>query len=238
MRKIVLVNVALVLFSFACIPYICAQDNAANQATIDLLTSAPWKVTGDAKGWSRTRVFKKNGTFTTEGEGTEYGRWKISDNMIALTFADKHVDTMTLPLDPKNTRGTSESGEPMTCVLVLPPGKSLPTPTPDALAALKPAAEMTEQEKAAVATQLASAPWKETSTENGGWSKIRVFNRFGAFQTQGETATGFGRWKISGMTVIMEFGDGHTGTITLPLNSKGTSGTDPAEHKVTFTSGN
>ncbi len=172
-----------------------ALDDTDNQETIALLTSAPWKVSGDAKGWVRTRTFKKTGSFTTQEDPKETGHWKISDNMIILTFADKHQDTIALPLDPKGVRGTSASGEPMTCVLVKPAEKSTPTPTPDMLSSLS-MGEMTDQEKATTINSLASAPWKESGNENGGWSRVRVFNRLGTFQTQEKTDE-YGRWRIS-----------------------------------------
>jgi len=220
------------IFCFASSPRAHALGDLDNQATIDLLTSAPWKVSGDAKGWSRTRVFKKSGSFTTDGEGSEYGHWKISDGMVILTFADKHKDTMTLPLDPKGTRGSSSSGEPMTCVLVnVPPKSALAPITPIPLGAT---GELTEQEKAAAVAQLVSGPWKVAGTEREGWSRVRVFNKTGTFQTQGQAGE-YGLWKFSGRTVVMSFQDGHKDTIKLPLDPKGTPGTDAPGNPITFT---
>lgn len=98
-----------------------AGDNTGSEKNpaIDLLTSATWKVSGNLKGWTAERVFKKDGTFTTPngGPGNGDGHWKISKTTLVLAFDDGHENTMDLPLDPKGTHGVSETFEPLTYVL-------------------------------------------------------------------------------------------------------------------------
>src|SRR5580658_916548 len=81
---------------------------ADDAATIDLLCGAPWKFTGqDWGGNVRTRVFGKDGTFTTQESERETGTWAITGNTIVLTFKGngQHKDVLSLPLNPLGSSG-------------------------------------------------------------------------------------------------------------------------------------
>lgn len=82
------------------------------QTTTAQLVSGPWRVKGG--WWTAVRVFAKDGTFTTVGNGGDSGTWKIANNTVILTFPDGHNDTFLLPLDPKGTDGADRDGRP-TC---------------------------------------------------------------------------------------------------------------------------
>ena len=71
-------------------------------------------------------------------------------------------------------------------------------------------------------TLLTSAPWK---VSGGGWADTRTFDRAGTFTTI-DHPDEHGDWSISGDTITLTFADGHKDTISLPLNPKGTVGTD------------
>ena len=107
-----------------------------DQATTDLLTSAPWRISGASKKgrWSFVRVFNKDGTFTTNGQANDHGHWRIIDDKIFLDFADGHHDTVSTPLDPKGTAGTDSKGNATLAVLQKPKaesGKAAGTAAPD-----------------------------------------------------------------------------------------------------------
>ncbi len=95
-----------------------AQDPAA---ATGLLVSGPWKISGTGDGNpSRIRTFDKAGTFSTAGHEDEYGWWKIVNNIVILTFADTHKESLKLPLDPKGTSGLDKDGSPISAVLQSP----------------------------------------------------------------------------------------------------------------------
>ena len=83
----------------------------------DVLVSAPWTISseGDAAS-SRVRTFARDGTFSTAGHEDEYGWWKIVNNIVILTFADEHKESLKLPLNPKGTSGLDKSGSPISAV--------------------------------------------------------------------------------------------------------------------------
>lgn len=90
------------------------QDSAS---AADILISVPWIVsTGGDAASSRTRTFAKNGTFSTAGHEDEYGWWKIVNNIVILTFADEHKESLKLPLDPKGTSGLDKDGAPISAI--------------------------------------------------------------------------------------------------------------------------
>ncbi|HWB60357.1 MAG TPA: serine/threonine-protein kinase, partial [Chthoniobacteraceae bacterium] len=69
---------------------------------------------------------------------------------------------------------------------------------------------------------LFSGAWQFTGMNV---SATRVFNSDGSFTTNGD-ATASGKWWAETDKIVMAFRDGHTETMELPLNSKGTAGTD------------
>ncbi|HWB59128.1 MAG TPA: hypothetical protein VG733_06540 [Chthoniobacteraceae bacterium] len=116
---------SLALFSSGLIPALRADD----ADTTAMLCERPWEVVGSASYgyWARVRIFKDDGTFTTKGSDAESGKWTIESNSILLTFLDKHIDSISLPLDPEGVPGADAYGEPTFCTQ-LPPN---PVP-PDA----------------------------------------------------------------------------------------------------------
>lgn len=201
-------------------------DEDAKAAIAALLTSGPWKVVVGT--WSTIRICNKDGTFTTDGS-SERGRWKIADGMVTLLFTDGHKDFFILPLDTKGTVAVLEDGESGAASVVHPAvgaPADAPTPPPSLLASLATPAPtptpLDENAREANVALLVSNPWKIIG---GGWSEIRVFNKNGTFTTPGSADAG-GHWKISNTTVILTFADGHKDTISLPLDPKGTPGTD------------
>ena len=101
---------------------------ADDTATTNLLCSGPWQVYGASNfgSWTRIRIFQKDGTFTTQDVSAESGKWSISDDTITMVFdGNAHIDTISLPLDPKGTAGTDSEKNPTTVLKVPPP------PAPD-----------------------------------------------------------------------------------------------------------
>jgi len=117
------VNISALLPTATPVPLTEQQIAAAKT----LLTSAPWKISGG--GWADIRIFDPNGTFKTLAYDKEHGQWRIAGNKIMLDFADGHHDTISLPLDPKGTPGTSRGGSVTTAVLQDPNAVSS-TPAP------------------------------------------------------------------------------------------------------------
>jgi hypothetical protein len=123
----------LLLFCMATIlwsPFAHSMDSDERQRIESLLTSAPWKMS--ASWWSVVRVFARGGTFTTLAMPKQTGRWKLTDKMIILTFADGHQDTLSLPLDPKGTNGISYHGDAI--VAVIPDAANITATKPNAKA--------------------------------------------------------------------------------------------------------
>ena len=117
--------VALVLAAFQSAFVHRAHAEVDRETTVALLISGPWKVAGG--NWTRIRIFKDDETFTTQGVPKEHGHWRIDNNVIVLTFADKHKDTMTLPLTPTGTPGISDTNEPLVYTLLnAPPASGTP----------------------------------------------------------------------------------------------------------------
>lgn len=85
----------------------------AQKETMELLTIAPWKISPPTGGWSATRKFSSNGTFATYENNTEEGWWRFSEKGIVLYFPDKHIDLITIPLDPLHTVGADAYGRPV-----------------------------------------------------------------------------------------------------------------------------
>ncbi|HVV72079.1 MAG TPA: hypothetical protein VHI52_11385, partial [Verrucomicrobiae bacterium] len=103
-----------------------ARENAGSIAT---LVSGPWKFTG--RSWTVVRIFAKDGTFTSVNQPKEYGTWKIVGAKINLVYQDGHIDTLSLPLDPKGTDAADRVGIPVLAVLQDTSGAA-PTPAPTA----------------------------------------------------------------------------------------------------------
>ena len=62
-----------------------------------------WRFKWDQNGWSATRTFMGDGTFTAEGaKGT--GKWEVAGDRILVNFADGAREEIFLPLDPKGTK--------------------------------------------------------------------------------------------------------------------------------------
>lgn len=98
-----------------------------NVAAATTLSSAPWKFTGRA--WTAIRIFASNGTFTTADHANETGKWKIEGNKVSLIYKDGHIDTLSLPLDPKlGTDAADQHGAPVLAIQIDP--SSVPTPAP------------------------------------------------------------------------------------------------------------
>jgi hypothetical protein len=129
-----------------------------NAAYAQLLESAPWKITG--MGWTVTRIFAKDGTFTTDDHPLEFGTWKIANGKISLFFngANGHIDTIDLPLDPDGTeaadrlnipeiaimvRDTASTGNAPTPAPTAAPSTPAPTPPPASSATPSPARTVT-----------------------------------------------------------------------------------------------
>jgi hypothetical protein len=196
------------------IPVTGTGENATG-ATITLLTSGPWRIVSEVSGWSRVRIFERGGTFATQSHADEHGTWKVSNQVVTLTFADGHKDILLPPLDPKNTAGADSVGAPMTATLVTPnSGDKTPARVPP------PQPEMDEQGRATTVALLISGPWKLSTA---GWADVRVFMKDGTFMTVHRTDEN-GHWEISGNAIILTFPNGHKDSITLPLNPKGTTG--------------
>ena len=96
-----------------------ATDTDAQKSalTAELLVSGPWRISGP--GWAYVRTFDKDGTFHTRYEGSQHGRWQITDTAVELTFEDGHKDTLALPLNAEGTPGTDAHGRPSKAVLLV-----------------------------------------------------------------------------------------------------------------------
>lgn len=80
---------------------------------------------------------------------------------------------------------------------------------------------------------LCSAPWQVIGEGGGGWARIRIFQKDGTFTTQNVPIES-GSWSISGNTITLVFNaDKHTDIISLPLDPKGTAGTDAHSRPIT-----
>jgi hypothetical protein len=210
-----------------------AQDNtlpvrgaditlAQRDAAIPLLLAAPWKITGS--DYFRIRMFARDGKFTTQGNGDEHGQWKLTGDMITLTFQDNHKDFLFLPLDPKASTGADNSGALVTAARIdTLAGNTAPQPgQPPGLTAPEPSGPMDEDAKNAIVNMLVSGPWK-VSGNNGGWTNIHIFDKNGTFTTVGRAEL-HGHWKIVGYKLILNFVAGQKNTIQLPLDPKGSPG--------------
>ncbi|HWB60089.1 MAG TPA: hypothetical protein VG733_11400, partial [Chthoniobacteraceae bacterium] len=196
---------------------------AQRDAVLPLLIAAPWKITG--RDYFRVRIFARDGKFTTQGNGDEHGQWKLTDDMITLTFQDNHKDYLFLPLDPKSTPGADNSGAPVTATRLdlLAAGNAAPAPGQSpGLSAPAPTGPMDEDTKNAIVAKLISGPWK-VSGNNGGWTNIHIFDKNGTFTTVSRAEL-HGHWKIVGYKLILDFAGGQKNTIQLPLDPKGSPG--------------
>ncbi len=76
---------------------------------------------------------------------------------------------------------------------------------------------------------LVSGPWQISGVSPKGkaWGDVRVFSKDGTFKTI-DKPEGRGHWRFDdgGGRIILTFADGHKDTISLPLDPKGTAGTD------------
>jgi len=211
-------------------------DDPDSAATLSLLTSGQWKLT--KKAGSDVRMFNKDGTFTTLDKKDDTGQWVMTKDFVILIFPNGHKDALDLPLNPKGTDGYTDSGEPITAVLVVPAapnsaplvasGTSSPAPgQPEAPAAspsapASPPIVMSEKEKAATVALLASKRWRFIG---GWWYVIRVFDKDGTFTTV-DSPGDHGTWVITDRAINLTFPDGHIDAILLPLDPKGTDGLD------------
>jgi hypothetical protein len=203
---------------------------AQRDATVPLLVSGPWKITG--RDYFRVRVFGRDGKFTTQGNGDEHGQWKLTGDMVTLSFQNNYKDFLFLPLDSKATAGADASGAPVTAALV---NNATNTGASHGLSPLldssEPPAPMTEDEKNALATTLTSGAWK-ISSNTGSWTDIHIFDKNGTFTTVSRAEL-HGHWKISGNKLILNFVGGQKHSVQLPLNPQGTPGV--TEHGEAFT---
>lgn len=209
------------------------QTGAEREATIELLGSGPWKITGI--GFSNMRVFTRDGSFTTVGNANRNGSWRIAGGVIALTYDDGSKDLLMLPLNAKGTVGADSNGAPSLARLMNTAApEASPVQSSTASASVTPAPAMDERQKAATVALLVSAPWKFTAS---GWFAIRVFAGDCTFTTVGSDKA-YGVWEISNNMVVLIFQDGHKDTLTLPLNPKGTDGLDHGGNHLTAVLGN
>lgn len=204
-------------------------DDPATRATAQALVARPWRFLGT--WWFSVRNFSQDGTFTTVANDGEHGTWSITQASVVLTFPDGHRDTMALPLTPQGTTGQDKEGH----VVIITPGKE-PDPGEDdphivhstsSLGYLKatptPSAADIARRNAADAMTLVAAPWKFTGRA---WTAIRIFTSDGTFTTA-DHANESGKWKIAGNKINLIYKDGHTDTLSLPLDPK--LGTDAAD---------
>ena len=109
-----------------------SAGDKAMAATKTLLTSSPWKISG--RTWTAVRHFNPDGTFWSEGNDAEHGSWKMTQDKVVLTFADRHIDTLLLPLNPRCTAGTESLGGPAVALTV---NDTTALPAPTGLAKLR-----------------------------------------------------------------------------------------------------
>ncbi len=82
-----------------------APSGDATKATASEVMTAlvgRWRVTNASNGWTGTRTFKKDGTFTTEVNTG--GKWELDGDKIVLHYEKGNSDLFLLPLDPKDTK--------------------------------------------------------------------------------------------------------------------------------------
>ena len=245
---------ALVLAAFQSATVSSARASVLDSPQ-DVLISEPWQFSGGGPDYFI--IFNRDGTFKTQGKPELSGRWHMVSGMyvpnsVTLVYPDKLTGYLTMPLDPKGTKGLNR-GYYVTATLVTPaamnaalapsptPVVSQPTPAPaeteptPAPAITRPApapvaVAMTDPDKIAAAAMLVFAPWSFTGNN---WACVRTFNKDGTFTTTPYPYED-GTWQIVNNVIVLNFPyDGHKDTINLPLNAKGTSGVD--KNGIAFT---
>lgn len=83
-----------------------------------------------------------------------------------------------------------------------------------------PSATPTPAPTPSITDVLTGGRWKFKASW---WSAIRSFNSDGTFVTHGMEQPG--TWAIAGDKLVLTFADGHTDTLDLPIDPKGTKGT-------------
>ncbi|HWB59127.1 MAG TPA: serine protease [Chthoniobacteraceae bacterium] len=99
-----------------------APLHAEDIFTYARLCAQPWEMSRPAAAgvWERVRAFHWDGTFTTQGQPGESGKWVVSGNKVALTFSDGTTESIALPLDPFGSDGIATDGQPMDVVQLTP----------------------------------------------------------------------------------------------------------------------
>jgi hypothetical protein len=197
-----------------------APASADNAATEDLLTSKPWTITFE-KGWTLSRTFNRDGTFSTPDRPDQTGHWKITGNTLVQTYPDGRKDILVLPLNAAGTAGVAKDGETMKAVL------DMNATAPAFNAAPPPEKTLSEADKAAATKLLLSGEWK---VQGIGWSSNRGFAANGTF-----TGDVGGHWKFVKNAITLNFTDGHVDWIFLPMDPKGTRGAAQNGEPVTLT---
>ncbi|MEQ1860307.1 MAG: hypothetical protein ABMA13_10255 [Chthoniobacteraceae bacterium] len=74
-----------------------------------------WRLTNPENGWSGTRTFKIDGTFTTE-KANGIGKWEVVGDRVSVAYADGTKDQILLPLDPNGTNWMISRGRTINAV--------------------------------------------------------------------------------------------------------------------------
>ncbi|HWB59576.1 MAG TPA: hypothetical protein VG733_08790 [Chthoniobacteraceae bacterium] len=187
-------------------------DQTPAQA-ISILTSGPWRFSG--KNVEGSMVFNANGSVDVGGQAGA-AKWRIDAFHVTIIFAD-HEEQLSLPIDINGTQGKDGKGVDMVATLAYAAPHEAASAPPPIVPAAQPAAASAQD---ATAKLLTTGKWQFVGA---GWANIRVFSPDGTMVVERpkKTAT----WAISGDKIVMTFPD-HVDTLTLPLDPKGTNGTD------------
>lgn len=180
-----------------------------------MLTQGQWYIQG--MNWSQVRVFKQDGTFTTQRDKGQDGNWRVEGNTVVLAYRGVE-DKISLPLNPDGSKGVDSKGNRMIALR-----QPLVEPTPPVIppAEIRPVvyadAQSSKQTPEEIAGLLTVGQW---FFQGKSWANVRVFKPDGTFKGGGD-----GTWKVENGKVIVD-SKGKQDNFFLPVKIDGTVGID------------